>query len=359
MKKRIFGTLVALLCGVTTLFAQSEEYKFNPHWFMQVQGGIGHTRGEAKFKDLISPAAAINAGYKFTETFALRFGVSGWQAKGGWVVNPNADYKYNYIQAGADAMIDFNNLFGKFNPKRVVTVYGFLGVAYNYSFNNDEAVALAAEGAEMRYLWDDSKHFAVGRGGLGLNFRVSDHVGINIEANANTMSDKFNSKKAGNTDWQFNGLVGLTFKFGKSYNKVEKKAAPVTTQPAKQNVEQPVQPIVQPVAQPVKVEPMTRNIVFAIDKDQITEAEMAKIYELANYMKQHKDAKVSIIGYADKDTGNPAYNMALSQRRAEAVAAALSGQSISASRITIDAKGDTIQPFGKPEENRVTICVVE
>ena len=35
----------------------------------------------------------------------------------------------------------------------------------------------------------------------------------------NGLSDKFNSKKAGNCDWQLNALVGVSIKLGKSYTK--------------------------------------------------------------------------------------------------------------------------------------------
>lgn len=73
-----------------------------------------------------------------------------------------------------------------------------------------------------------AKNFIVGRGGLGANIRLSDHVFVNLEVNANALSDKYNSKKAGNADWQFNGLVGFTFKFGKTYKKTE----PVYYEPA-------------------------------------------------------------------------------------------------------------------------------
>ncbi|MEG1546195.1 MAG: OmpA family protein, partial [Bacteroides sp.] len=57
---------VALLLCATASFAQEvkEEAKvvFNPHWFMQVQGGASYTVGEAKFSKQISPAAALFAG---------------------------------------------------------------------------------------------------------------------------------------------------------------------------------------------------------------------------------------------------------------------------------------------------------
>ena len=55
------------LCTVSS-FAQEvkEEGKvvFNPHWFMQIQGGASHTLGEASFSDLISPAAQVTGGYQ-------------------------------------------------------------------------------------------------------------------------------------------------------------------------------------------------------------------------------------------------------------------------------------------------------
>ena len=74
---------------------EPEKISFKPHWFIQAQIGAAHTVGEAKFTDLISPAAALNVGYKFAPAFGARVGVSGWQAKGGWV-NPQQTYQYKY-----------------------------------------------------------------------------------------------------------------------------------------------------------------------------------------------------------------------------------------------------------------------
>ena len=101
---RIRNLLIAILTvGSTVAFAQEqrqikEEGKtvFKPHWFMQVQAGAAHTVGEADFTDLISPAAAVNVGYKFAPAFGARLGVSGWQAKAGWVT-PSQTYQYKYL----------------------------------------------------------------------------------------------------------------------------------------------------------------------------------------------------------------------------------------------------------------------
>ena len=355
--KRILTLFAAVaIFGANVAFGQTAETRqikepaktiFNPHWFMQIQGGAAHTIGEAKFKDLISPAAALNFGYQFNPVFALRFGASGWQAKGGWVINPKADYKYKYLQGNVDAMLSLTDLFGGFNPERTLNLYAFLGAGFNHAFDNGEANALYKEGADMQYIWDGSKNLLAARGGLGLNIRLTDKVGLNLEANANTLSDKFNSKKAGNTDWQFNALIGVNVKFGKSYTKTE----PVYYEPT---------PAPKPEPAPVvKVEPMIQNIFFDLNRSEIRADQEAKIAELVSYLSKYPNAKVAIVGYADKNTGNTKINERLSKERAAVVAKALEDKGIAADRISTDAKGDTVQPFEVFEENRVSICIAE
>ena len=363
---------VALVAGATAAFAQKEgttdkhdeAITFRPHWFMQVQGGIGYTLGENDFGKLTSPAVALQAGRRFTPVWGLRFGLSGLQGKGSWVA-PRTDYDFNYVQLGADAVVDLGNWIGGFNHRRFWNPYLFAGVGGKVGFNNDEAVALADAGNNLPYLWRDSRFFGVGRLGLGMDFRICEAVAFNLEGNANVLSDHFNSKKAGNADWQFNLLAGVTIRFGKGYDKKAAPATPVATPPAPKPQPQP-QPQPQPEEKPVpvqaevkKAEPMRQDVSFALNSAVIREGEKAKIEALAAYLKENMEAKVTVTGYADKETGNPRYNLSLSQKRAEAVAAVLKAAGIDGARITVDAKGDTVQPFGTPAQNRVAICITE
>lgn len=362
---KIRNLLIAMLTVSSTMaFAQEQRIKeegktvFNPHWFMQVQAGAAHTIGEAKFTDLISPAAALNVGYKFAPAFGARIGVSGWQAKGGWVT-PEQVYQYKYLQGNLDIMADLSTLFCGFNPNRVFNGYLFAGVGLNHGFDNDEANALDTRTYEMQYLWQDKQNLVAGRMGLGCDLRLNDRLAINIEGNANILSDKFNSKKAGNCDWQFNVLVGLNIKFGKSYTKtapIYYEPEPVVEQPKPEPVVEKPQPKPEPV---VVVEPMKQNIFFALNSAKIQDDQQAKITSLVEYMEKNPATKVSITGYADKETGNPRINKALSEKRANNVAQALKSRGIAADRIVADYKGDTVQPYGVPEENRVSICIVE
>ena len=362
---RIRNLLIAILTVSSTVaFAQEqrqikEEGKivFKPHWFMQVQAGAAHTVGEADFTDLISPAAAVNVGYKFAPAFGARLGVSGWQAKAGWVT-PSQTYQYKYLQGNLDIMADLSTLFCGFNPKRVFNAYIFGGAGLNHAFDNDEANALDTRSHELEYLWQDKQNLIAGRMGLGCDLRLNDRLAINIEGNANVLSDKFNSKKAGNCDWQFNVLVGLNIKLGKSY----KKTAPVYYEP-EPIVEQPKpQPVVkQPEPEPVAVvvEPMKQNIFFALNSALLQKDQQSKIDAMVAYMEKYPASKVAITGYADKETGNPRINMTLSEKRAKIVADALKDKGIAPDRIVTDFKGDTVQPFRVPEENRVSVCIAE
>lgn len=352
---------VALFMCATTSFAQEvkEEAKvvFNPHWFMQIQGGASHTVGEAKFSKLISPAAAVNLGYQFSPVFGLRLGASGWQSKGAWVT-PATVYKYKYLQGNLDAMFDLSSLCCKFNPKRVFNLYAFAGVGLNHAFDNDEAIALNDAGYSLQYLWRDSKNLVVGRVGLGTNLRISNNVFFNIEANANVLSDKYNSKKAGNSDWQFNALAGFTFKFGKTSKKIEPVYYEPTPVPAPVVKEEP-KPVVKEEPKPVVIEALKENIFFKINSSAVSDSEQSKINALVDYLNKYPNAKVVITGYADVDTGTTTINKKLSQKRADKVAEALKAKGIVAERITVDYKGDTVQPFSTAAENRVAICIAE
>lgn len=363
--RKLFFTAAIALASVFGAVAQSgSDYEFRRHFYIQGQGGAGLTVGENSFGKQISPAAALNIGYKFSPVFGLRIGGSGWQAKGTALGDKMTEYKYKYLQGNLDATLSLTNLFCGFNPKRTLDFYAFLGVGLNHGFDNDEAAALnQIYSANLKYLWD-KKNFIAGRGGLGVNIRLSDIVALNVEANANLMSDHFNSKYGDNSDWQFNGLVGLAINFGRTYKSapvvIEEVTEAVEVIPAPQPVPQPQPaPAPAPAPKPQPKPEMQKDIFFLINSANVRPTEMPKVNELIAFMKANPTTKVSITGYADKETGTANYNMTLSDRRAEAVAKILRDNGIAESRITISAKGGTQQPFDVQVENRVAIAIAK
>ena len=370
--RRTILTVLALAMSLSWATAQNTcEERFNPHWLIRVDGGAAHTVGEASFGRLISPAASVSAGYRFTPVWSLTAGLGGWRSKGSWVT-PDEIYEYGFLQANVDVRMDLVSLFGRYRECRVANPYLMAGVGVNGAFDNDEAVALANRGIDLSYLWTGRKAFVAGRFGAGIDFRLSRVVGFNVEVNANVLSDRYNSKKAGNADWQFNALAGLVFRIGSSSGRRSVAPVPAPVPPAPRKTEEPAT-AETPVEQPVNAAPvepakqaeakpapqMRRDIFFLIDSSTIRTSEREKISALAAFMAGNPGVSITVTGYADIRTGNAAVNRSISRRRAEAVAAALEAQGVARERIRVEYKGDTVQPFAVNAENRVTICIAK
>ena len=363
MSKKLLILVLSVL-ALTGVQAQTtrDSVAFKAHWFVQPQVGVGYHVGEAKFSKLISPNVQLGLGYQFSPVFAARLQANGWQSMGGWTMEETTTYKYKYVAPGLDLMLNLSNLICGYNPKRVFNVTAFLGGGANIGWGNDDANDLAKTignktGYELEYLWDGSKIRPFGRGGVELGFRLSDAVSLLVEANANVLSDKYNSKKADNPDWYFNGLVGLRINLGKTYTKV----LPPEPEPEPQP-EPVVEPEPQPVPQPVvekKAEPLRREIFFIINKWEIRGTEQQKVQDIADYLQKYPKTKVDVTGYADAGTGNDRINDRLAAKRADIVVKALREQyGISEDRISYSSKGSRVQPFPDNNDmNRVTICI--
>lgn len=350
MKKGLLLAMALMLLSLAGFSQTSEEptVTFNRHAYLQLQGGGAYTLGEAPFKDLISPAAALSIGYKFSPVMGLRFVASGWQAKGAWVA-PKQVYKFNYAQGSLDFTFDLASLIGGFNPTRTVSPYLFLGGGAAYAFKNDEANALNTGGYTLEYLWKDSKIFPMGRAGLGLDFRLSDAVSLNLEGNVNVTNDHFNSKKADQPDWQFNGLVGLKINLGKTYKRVEPPYVEPTPDPAPAPAPTPAPaPAPKPEPKPVVKEfPALPSIHFAFDSDVVdTNKYATELATIVSVLKEFSDVNVDVIGYTDH-RGTDVYNDGLSVRRAEAVKRYLVEQGISASRLSTSGEGKDPKTSGQ------------
>lgn len=351
--KKFFIYLFVVILIPSIGFAQTGEIKeegktvFKPHAYLQLQGGAAHTVGEAKFGDLISPAAALNLGYNFSPVFGMRLGASGWQGKGGWVA-PAQVYDYKFVQGNLDLVLDLAALFGGFNPDRVVNPYLFGGGAYAYGFENDGANALNTNDYKLEYLWKDSKGFAGGRFGLGFNFRLNDAVALTLEGNANLLSDHFNSKKAGNPDWQINALAGIKINLGKTYTRTEPVYYEPQPAPAPAPPPAPAPaPAPKPAPAPVKEFPVLPAVHFAFDSDVVDTQKYAdELKTIVSVLKEFSDTDVIITGYTDHK-GSNAYNDGLSLRRAESVKKYLVGEGINAARLSTSGEGKDPKTSGQ------------
>ena len=371
-KKLLYTALFAAGCLSASAQTTQTVETFNHHWFIQAQGGAQYTLGEVSFDKLISPNAQIAAGYQFTPVWGLRLSVNGWQSKGGSKTTLGRKYwKWNYVSPTVDATMDLTNLLGGYK-KRLVSVGLLAGLGANIGWNNDEANRLVTTGTlgnpvgndvtYLRYLWDGTKIRFTGRAGLFVDFHVSKRVDLGLEANANILSDRYNSKKAENPDWYFNALAGIKVRLGK-VTKTVTKEDPCGQTIVEKIVEKPVEKIVEKVVYKDKEVParetIRRDIFFDIRGSVISDTEMSKVDDIVAYLKKYPTAKVTVTSYADKGTGNAKLNKMYSERRAKTTTDILIKKGIDPSRISTSAKGDTEQPFQENDKNRVSICIAE
>ena len=376
MKKAILSCLM-LVAGLTASAQEQKgttEYVFEPHWYVQVQPlGVQYTLGERDFKDLLSYNVQATIGRQFSKLWGARLAVNAWQSKGGSKYesyNKEYGWKWNYIAPSIDGTLNLSNLIAGFNPNRVFNLTAFAGLGLNIGWKNDEAATantqikndLALTNYEpLAYLWDGTKVRLFGQFGLNGDFKINDAWSINVELAANTLNDKYNSKKAGNWDWYFNALAGIKYNFGKTYST---RFIPAP-EPEIRYVEKIVEKIVEvPAPAPAETaataaEPLRRDIFFTIGKTIIRKNQQQKINDVVEYMKANPEAKVNVTGYADAGTGNDRINDRLAAGRADAVVKALKKAGISASRISYDSKGARVQPFADNDSNRVSIVIAE
>ena len=364
MKKfRKYLMAASLLCLGSSVQAQGNEftngkdYKPYPHMFVTLQGGGQLTVTNYDHTKLITPVGAVSFGGYFAPAIGARLSVLGFQSKGGFDALDKT-YKFNFITTNADLLINLTNLFGQ-AKSRLFNVVLLGGVGLSYAWDNDKVHELIAQKRTLgtSAVWKDNLLSHNFRVGVQFDFNVSKHWNVMLEIDGNNLSDKFNSKRNGRNDWQATALVGVSYKFG-----FRKQPIPEVVEIIETEVIVPVQP--QPVVTPPapvveKVTPLKTDIFFNLASAVILEKEQSKITEMVAWLKKYPKTKVSITGYADKDTGTSKINQMYSQERAESVKNALIKAGISADRITTAAKGSTVQPFSVNNENRVAICIGE
>lgn len=366
IRKMLLMAALSVAAFSTASAQETERVEFNHHWFLQFQGGATYTLGETDFQDLISPAAQVAVGYQFTPVWALRLAVNGWESKGGFPTDlglEKKNYKWNYITPAVDVKFNLINAIAGYNPKRWFGLNLIAGVGCNLGFNMEHNADLAARVYEypMEHFWtDEPDPSVVGRAGLDLDFRLHKRVSLNIEAMSNFLNDHYNSKHAPNVDWYFTALAGLKINLGKVENVIPVAVPVVVEQPEPEPTPAPVvkeTPKPQPVVK--KAPEMKTEIFYAIRETVAKGAEAEKVKNLIAFLKANPDTKVSVTSYADAGTGNPRINQMYARQRAENVAKALVEGGIDKARITVDSKGDTVQPFTENDKNRVSIAIAK
>jgi outer membrane protein OmpA-like peptidoglycan-associated protein len=279
----------------------------------------------------------------------------------------------NWLGGHVDLMYDVTNAWGSYNPNRVYSLVPYVGVGYMYGLNEDWKKP-NPNGSMFK---SQNQTFTF-NAGLINNFKLSKSVALFLEIGLRAMQESFDhSGLAGDLEYDamFTGTAGIKFGLGgkqdftpaelMDYNLINDLNSQINRLRA-ENEELRLRPESCPECPKVQPTVVSEGvyvpnvILFRINSAKIDKGQQVSVYNTAEYLKANPNAKVNIIAYADKQTGTPAYNFALSEKRARAVANALTNDhGINSNRISIDWKGDTEQPYAENDFNRVAIFFVD
>ncbi len=345
--------------------------KGSDNWFMTLAGGantfFGNGFKDADYMDVTSWQGQISAGKWISPIFGARLAVNVAQHE--HYNKPLNDYiTSNSINPHVDVMWNMTNALVGYKADRVYNFIPYVGIGGMIGMEKD-----FGGDTDIELTWNM---------GLINNFQLSNNFSIFVELAATTLkgnlAERFAPKTADDKysyDLIGQALVGVKFGLGGKqdfttaelldYNLINDLNSQINRLRAEnENLSKrpefcPECPDVEPqiVAEIVYVP----NVVFfRINSANIDRQQQISVYNTAEYMKSNPNATVEIVAYADKQTGTPDYNMKLSERRAKAVADALTSQyNIDSSRINIDWKGDTEQPYAENDWNRVAIFIAD
>lgn len=376
MKK--LGLLFAAAAMAVSVNAQTvTESKTFDNFYIGINGGAQvKTTGESWMNNLNS-----NAGLRIGRWFTPVFGLA---AEGNVYFNDHCKHYMlqsktvaRYMNVGLIGTVNLSNWFAgyKGEPRlfEVVPVYGFgwghtFGTDENYTDENYNVLTSKA-GIDFTFNLGKAKAWQVyvepsmnwslnGNGYKGVAYNINKSA---FQLNAGIVYKFKNSNGSHNfTIAQLrdqNEIDGLNSQINSLRSDLNDKDAQLS---AKDKQIKDLQNALDECnKKPKYVKPATATnlqptVLFRQGKAVVDKSQMPNIELIAQYMKNHPEAKVEIKGYASPE-GNKDFNQALSQKRADAVKNVLVKKyKIAADRLTTKGMGATDKLFKQVEFNRVS-----
>lgn len=368
MKK--LGLLFAAAAMAVSVNAQTvTESKTFDNFYIGINGGAQvKTTGESWMNNLNS-----NAGLRIGRWFTPVFGLA---AEGNVYFNdhymPQSKTVARYMNVGLIGTVNLSNWFAgyKGEPRlfEVVPVYGF---GWGHTFGTDENynVLTSKAGIDFTFNLGKAKAWQVyvepsmnwslnGYGNEGVAYNINKsafQLNAGIVYKFKNSNGSHNFKIAQLRDQ--NEIDGLNSQINSLRSDLNDKDAQLS---AKDKQIKDLQNALDECnKKPKYVKPATATnlqptVLFRQGKAVVDKSQMPNIELIAQYMKNHPEAKVEIKGYASPE-GNKDFNQALSQKRADAVKNVLVKKyKIAADRLTTKGMGATDKLFKQVEFNRVS-----
>jgi OOP family OmpA-OmpF porin len=348
MNKKIVGLAIAATLSLT-VFAASAEDMFRGAWY--AVPGVNYMHADNDLQaDSSGYGAFIKLGKELSPSWDVQGGL-GYNTAGEDTGVAGAGGRYKQTTLGLDALYMFSR--DKFRP----FLLAGLGAARNKA--NYSGVGIT----------DGSRTSWLANVGLGAQYLFTDNIGLQADFREQWSRATTNPvPNAGNVD--ANGTIANTLlslggliRFG--------APAPVVAEPAPEPapiaaVEPAPEPAPAPAPEPVKCTPQMDTItvgaekLFGFDKANLKAEGKAALDDAAAKIKANPELKAVIVtGYTDR-IGSDAYNLKLSERRANQVKDYLIAQGVDSSIISSSGKGKAdpvVQCSGKKVTKKLIACL--
>lgn len=398
MTKKLMCMALATLVGASALNAQDNNTTVparkahfakdgaKSHWFIEVGDAASFQFSGMNYYDFsrrkginfVNPSLAVGRWHnpyfatRLKATYGNltdRFNVTTGKTQTGF------EATHKYLMGQVDFMFDAINYFAPYKENRFFHVIPFLSVGASAQVDTDFPQGFNAP------LPAEGKYSALAGAGLQLKFRLCKFADLNLEGqilakNFRTTSEVWPvendaADKSAVYRRSFLGTAGasLTFHLG------QKEFTPLKAQDnalisslnnqlnslRAENAELSKRPVDCPEAPAPQVAGIAvGNVVyFRLNSAVVDPNQLINIRNIAEYAKNNTET-ITLVGYADRQTGTPDYNYKLSERRAEAVKKVLVEKyGISADRIKTSWEGDRQQPYAENVWNRIVIMNAE
>ena len=318
-KTRLASGLLLLSGLVAGAYAQ--ELKYNPSVYVIGEGG-----GFNPDNRFGTHATGFDAGLKFGKAINQYFDV---RVGGSYARADDERVRYQQSLVGVDGLL--------FLSRDRIRPFVSLGIGAENDRRNIPN-------------FQNSRTSPYAAAGVGVQYAIADQWAAEVEYKkvyGFQRSNVFGFKRDGNNYVN----VGLTYYFDKSPTPAPRATAPLPPPPVAQVSPPPPPP---PPAPRFERQSVSATELFMFDSAKLKQPQ-PKLDEIASFLRANPSVtNARITGYTDR-LGSDAYNLKLSQRRADAVKTYLVGKGIDGSRLSTTGKGEADPVVQCSEKNRTAL----